>query len=98
MEIGQNYQWIKGGDSVVKLQFKAKDVQEIHNWMRKWEEWRKQTGAAHPDWWGQGIFLMPLTIALINSASTLSRLTWVLLFLTVFLVIERIVWIVKLFL
>jgi len=82
----------------MKLRFKAKDVQEIYDWIEKWEKWRKQKGATYTDFWGQGIFLMPLTIVLLNSATTLSRLTWVLIFLTGFLLIERIVWIVKLIL
>jgi len=82
----------------VKLRFEGKDTQELYKWMAEYDKWRKQQGAGHPDSWGQGVFLMPLTIALLNSASALSRLTWVLLFLTGFLVIERIVWIIRLFL
>lgn len=82
----------------MKLSFNEKEIQELYNWVAKWDKWRKKKPVGHPDWTDYAIFLMPLTIALFKSASMLSRLTWALIFLTGFLVIERIVYIIKLFL
>jgi hypothetical protein len=81
----------------MKLPFNEKEVIELNEWLAKWDKWRKQKGVGHPDWTGVAIFLMPLTIALLKSATRLTWLTWALIFLTGFLAAERIIWIVRLF-
>jgi hypothetical protein len=81
----------------VKLTFNEKQIEELNEWLENWKKWRLETRAGPPDSTISGIYLMPLTVALLKSASILSRLTWVLIFLTGFLVIEVVVRIARLF-
>lgn len=82
----------------MKLPFEKKELEELTVWIGELAGWSKKEGIAKSLPALSEIYLLPLTLALLRSTKTLSRLTWALIFLTGFLVVERIVWIVRLFL
>jgi len=71
--------------------FSEKDLEQIHSYLAEWDKWRKEKKVGLPDYTRDTIHLLPLTIALLKSESTLSRLTLILIILTIILAIETFV-------
>lgn len=76
------------------LEFNEKDLEQLHNWIKKWDEWRREKKVGLPDYTRDTIYLLPLTIALLKSEHRLSKSTDVLIILTIILAIETLVLIV----
>jgi len=68
------------------LNFDPKEWEEINEYLKEWDKWRKQRNGDRPDWTSDAIYLVPFTIALMKSQNKIEKLTWVLIILTVVLV------------
>ena len=80
-----------------KLKFNPNDWEEINNYLKNWDEWRRKKKVGRPDYTTNAIYLIPFTIALIKSQKKVERLTWVLIMLTIALVFIGIIEIIKYF-
>jgi len=69
-----------------KLKFDPKDWEEIHNYLKEWDGWRRKKKVGRPDFTTDAIYIVPLTIALIKSQETTEKLTKILTLLTVIMI------------
>ncbi|HEC96077.1 MAG TPA: hypothetical protein ENI59_00170 [Euryarchaeota archaeon] len=70
---------------MMRLEIDPKDWEEINNYLKEWDEWRKKRHVGRPDFTSDAIYLVPFTIALIKSQERIEKLTWALVVLTVVL-------------
>lgn len=77
--------------------FDQSDVDQVNEWLVKWDEYRQKKPFGHPDWTSDAIYLLPLTISLFKSEETLQKITRWLIVLTVVLVFETAILIWKSF-
>ena len=80
-----------------KLKFNPEDWEEITDYLKKWDEWRRKRRVGRPDYSGDTIYLVPFTIALVESQKKIERLTLVLIGLTIVLVFIGAIEIIKYF-
>jgi len=65
-----------------KIEFNSRDWEEIHEYLKKWDEWRKERKIGRPDFTSDMIYLVPLALALMKSQEKMEELTRILLLLT----------------
>jgi len=71
----------------MKLKFNPKDWEELHNYLKEWDKWRKKKPVGLPDYTTDAIFTVPLTIYLMKSQKQMTILTWILIILTAVLIV-----------
>jgi len=77
------------------LKFNPRDWEEIHNYLKDWDNWRRNKKVGRPDYTSDSIFSIPLTIALMKSQEKIERLTKILIFLTIVLALIGVIQLIQ---